>query len=1236
MKKLKLLLTILPSFILSNYVFSQGPGCPSIDAGADQVLPCNVSCANVTATFFQPGTTTSYSVSSIPYSGQPAPSTAWTNTFVNTDDIWSGIINLPFTFCYYGTAYNRLVVGANGLISFNTAYANGFCPWSYSASVPSANLPLNSIFGAYHDIDPSVCGQIRYAISGSYPCRTFMFDFNAVCHYSCNSKKTTQRIVLYETSNVIEVYIGNKPTCTGWNGGRAVIGIQNAAGNVGLVAPGRQTGSWTASNEAWRFTPTGPPNYQITWHEGDITNPPVATGATAQLCPSSQVSSFSALLTYTNCDNSTIQVWDAVQIQLTGPAQPDFTVNSVCVGQTIAFNAPTVPGATYFWTGPNGFTSSLEDPTIPNATVAMGGTYSLYVVASGCTSSTASQNVLVINPGVVPNFTSNSPVCEGATITFDGPTYSGATYVWSGPNGFTSNLEDPTLSASTVGAGTHTFSLYVVVSGCTSATATAQVVVTAAPATPNFTTNAPLCVGSPLNFDGPTIPGATYLWTGPGGFTANTEDFSLGAANQGMDGTYSLNVVVNGCTSATATQVISVSGPTTPSFFAPPSVCQGATINFNAATIAGATYHWTGPNGFTSSLEDPSIPNATILNSGTYSLYVDDAGGCSSLLATSDVFVIPTGQPPFTTNSPVCQGDTIHLSSTYQDSLLTYHWSGPNSWVDSTTGSPFIANATTAMSGSYSLYIVANGCTTGTATQTITVNPTPATPNFTTNSPICEGSDLILDGPTATGATYHWGGPNGFTSTQENDTIASAGLNAAGTYTLYITQLGCTSATATGQVVVNDVFDVTPNVSPTNPCQGSPVSFDATITVTPPSTILGSGWDVDGNGVPDYATTQATHVYNTPGNYTAIFAVIGTGNCTTAVTVPIVVNPKPNLTYTGPADNCGVTVNLTSNGQVAAPGTITGYNWYLTGGSSIGNGQNLNHSFVASPFQQVTGYVIATTGDGCSDTANYSINLQPVPVADFQTDPCVGMSVPFDNTTTWVGTPAPGTTLSYNWNFGDTQTGNISDPTHVYANPGTYNVTLTATSSAFACSDTVTHAVVVSSPPDVQITAEAECFQNISFTTQINSFGSNITVFNWDLGNGSTSADSSFIYEYQNPGVYNVVLTVTNAENCSTTVTKPVTVQPSVTLSNVIIPNVMTPNGDGVNDELVLDTQFETCVDYQMFIFNRWGTLVYKQVMGSVPFKGQNMGGNKLTTGVYFYTIKAGNLEKNGTITIAY
>ena len=63
-------------------------------------------------------------------------------------------------------------------------------------------------------------------------------------------------IVLYETTNVIEVFILQKPTCLGWNNGNAVLGIQNLPGTVAYTPPGRNTGNWDAFVEAWQFLPT--------------------------------------------------------------------------------------------------------------------------------------------------------------------------------------------------------------------------------------------------------------------------------------------------------------------------------------------------------------------------------------------------------------------------------------------------------------------------------------------------------------------------------------------------------------------------------------------------------------------------------------------------------------------------------------------------------------------------------------------------------------------------------------------------------------------------------------------------------------------------------------------------------------------------------------------------------------------------------------------------------------------
>ena len=256
--------------ISTQLVFAQAPGCPSIDLGSDISLDCSTSsCTDLTANAFQIGETTSYTVSSISYN-PPYSFNTGTSIFQSVDDVWSSLISLPFDFCFFGNTYNQIIIGSNGVVSFNVGSANGYCAWSFSTSIPNSSIPYpNSINGAYHDIDPSVSGShdVNYAVLGTYPCRTFVVNYYNVPHYQCNNLTTTQQIVLYETTNVIEVYIDDKPTCTSWNGGNAVIGIQNASGSIGYCPPNRNTGPWSANQEAWRFTPSGNTTSTINWYD---------------------------------------------------------------------------------------------------------------------------------------------------------------------------------------------------------------------------------------------------------------------------------------------------------------------------------------------------------------------------------------------------------------------------------------------------------------------------------------------------------------------------------------------------------------------------------------------------------------------------------------------------------------------------------------------------------------------------------------------------------------------------------------------------------------------------------------------------------------------------------------------------------------------------------------------------------------------------------------------------------
>ena len=130
---------------------------------------------------------------------------------------------------------------------------------------------------------------------------------------------------------------------------------------------------------------------------------------------------------------------------------PVIVSNTPCVGATLSFTG--TGGATYSWSGPNGFASGFQNPTIPNVTMAAGGTYTLIVTAGTCSNSTTA--LVTINPLPTPTIASNSPVCVNQPINFTGA--GGTTYTWTGPGGYTSNTPK---SGYCIGTGNQCRNLY--------------------------------------------------------------------------------------------------------------------------------------------------------------------------------------------------------------------------------------------------------------------------------------------------------------------------------------------------------------------------------------------------------------------------------------------------------------------------------------------------------------------------------------------------------------------------------------------------------------------------------------------------------------------------------------------------------------------------------------------------------------------------------------------------------
>ncbi len=343
-------------------------GCPSVISGglglsgADPApLNClGSNCTQLEATYLQLGNTTNYTFEQIPFNPPYQFDCLANPVSVNIDDVWSPMVTLPFNFCFYGNNYNQVLISSNGVITFDTTNYSpgGYSTWSFGNTLPSTSLFMNSIFGVYHDIDPSLGGQVGWElITLNTGCRALVTAWHDVPMYSCTSTLFTGMIVLYENTNVIEVYVEEKNICSSWNGGNALIGIQNATGTAAVAPPGRNsvTADWNGipGGEAWRFTPSGPSITSIRWFEGPTaTGTPISTGLDViTVCPS-VTTTYTAEVMYTLCNGTILREEESVLVTISPSKVWNGSVNT---NWSVANN----------WTPP-GVPTNLDCVVVPN------------------------------------------------------------------------------------------------------------------------------------------------------------------------------------------------------------------------------------------------------------------------------------------------------------------------------------------------------------------------------------------------------------------------------------------------------------------------------------------------------------------------------------------------------------------------------------------------------------------------------------------------------------------------------------------------------------------------------------------------------------------------------------------------------------------------------------------------------------------------------------------------------
>lgn len=773
------------------------------------------------------------------------------------------------------------------------------------------------------------------------------------------------------------------------------------------------------------------------WAFGDNTAATFTSGSHSY----GSVNNYTVKLTATTNQGCIDSVKHTLSVLATPGVPAKVSPVNYCINQTpVAVSATPSANCTLNWYATS--TSTTPSTTAPVPVTTAVGTYTFYVsqtlATTGCEGPRDSIKVIVKPLPAALTAGSNTPVCSKDTVKLTGGSSSSSvTYAWTGPNGFTSNLQNPKVDSATMAAA-GTYKVVVTLNGCKDSTTTV-VVMNQTPYNITASSNTPVCSDA-LNvlhlLGGSSNAAATYSWTGPNGYTSNVQNPNISPVSMNMAGTYKVTATANGCSDTMSTVVVVNQTPVGLTASNSGPVCSGPTKSIqlfaNTTTTGTPTYSWTGPNGFTSNQQNPTITGLTVANSGKYICTVT-LGTCSDTVST----IVTVKQTPVgltaSSNSPVCSGtaNNINLqSATTTPGAITYSWTGPNAYT-ANVQNPVINAAATTMSGKYIATMTLNGCS-DTVSTMVTVNQTPAAPVAVDTVWYCNNATATA--LSATGTSLKWYTAIGGTASTTAPVPSTATV---GNTTYYVSQ---TSAAGCEGPVDSILVIVKPN--PARPTVTTPVAYclnDVPVAlIATPATGGTLKWYTSIGGTSSGTAPVPSTTTATTYKWYVSQTVNGCEGAVDSISVTVKPLPAPPTvgSNTPVCSGTGNTLNLTSS---SATSGVT-YGW--TGPNSF-TSTSQNPSITAPTLAASGKYIVTVTLNGCIRKDSTTVLINPTPVA-----PTVVPTLAYCQylpTVALTATPVTGNTLK--WYTSNTSTTPLAGaPTPSSLVPGTYTWYVSQTS----------------------------------------------------------------------------------------------------------------------------------------------------------------------------------------------
>lgn len=495
---------------------------------------------------------------------------------------------------------------------------------------------------------------------------------------------------------------------------------------------------------------------------------------------------------------------------------------------------------------------------------------------------------------------------------------------------------------------------------------------------------------------------------------------------------------------------------------------------------------------------------------------------------------------------------------------------------------------------------------------------------------ICSGDTLELSTNILPGATYNWFGPDGFTAQGTNVIIPNIQNSNSGQYIIegnFPNECELISDTILIEVIQTPG---TPEIFNNAPiCLGDTAEFWTNIN--PDFTVQ---W-YNETGVL-LGEEDSIQLYDSDPFYIQIQAF--NESCSSPIVFDSIypISP-PEVIFNGDNQICGTTIDLGINIATDTNDTLLSVAWYNQNNILIGENSSVpsvNSIGTPSSNEIFTFEVETTVGCFLSDTVE--VNFYATPLLEIETeDLCNASDVLFENNLSWQGVPNENTSLTYFYDLGDGVEFSSENGTyqHSYEYPDTYNATISVESSD-GCVDSIDIVIVLGNIPQADILIESFCGMNANFNALLNLEDFYLDSINWITSTIGIENQIPFSYQFEEPGEYTGNLILFGQNSCVYEFPFAFNIDESISIDDLIIPNVVTSNDDGVNESIELNPLFTNCASYELKFFNRWGKHVYTQTNDTTPFDGKDFGGKNLLPGIYFYIMEFKESIKHGFITL--